>query len=167
MSEENRILSKDQINKILKRIAIEVVENNYHLDELIIIGISGQGFQVAKQIEKGINETKSDIKTSRYKLSIDKADPASSEIRLNASLDSLSGKTVLLVDDVMNTGRTQAYSLSYLLQVPIKKLETAILVNRSHGSFPIAVNYNGIALSTTIDDHIEVRLETKVGAYLY
>ncbi|MFY0689380.1 MAG: phosphoribosyltransferase [Cyclobacteriaceae bacterium] len=163
----HQILDQSKINKIIRRIAIEVVENNFSLDELIIVGVLGQGTQMAEIIAKHIEGIKPSLKTQVAKLTIDKLQPAKSEISLSIPTASLNQKVVLLVDDVLNTGRTQAYSLSFLLQVELQKLETAVLVTRSHTSFPISVTYNGIALSTTIDEHIEVRLKDEIGAYLY
>ena len=75
MSEQNRILTEDKIDKILKRIAIEVIENNFHLKELIIIGIVGQGFQMVSIVQKNIKKLKSGLKTKLFKLDIDKQDP--------------------------------------------------------------------------------------------
>jgi pyrimidine operon attenuation protein/uracil phosphoribosyltransferase len=80
----------------------------------------------------------------------------------------LRNKVIVLLDDVLNTGRTLAYSLKPFLNVEIKKLHTAVLVDRNHKQFPIAADYIGYALSTTIQEHIEVVLEDneRFGVYL-
>lgn len=86
---------------------------------------------------------------------------------MSIDINLLNHQTVILVDDVINTGRTQAYGIKFLLTAGIKKLETAILVDRSNKVFPVATSYCGLVLSTTLEEHVEVSLETGKGAFLY
>ena len=153
------ILSADRIEKILDRIAIEIVENNFHAGEILLIGISGQGFQMANRLKSLIDDSPWKLKSKVLNLDIDKANPAKNEISLGADENLLVEATIVVVDDVLNTGRTLAYSLSYILKSDVKKVETAVLVNRSHTGFPISATYSGIELSTTLEEHIEVRLD--------
>ena len=163
----SQILSQDKIDKILKRIAFQVVENNFQESAICLVGITGQGYQMALRLKELIAAIKPEVSLSTYELFVSKENPVRKDIHLNVPLDQLQDQVVVVVDDVMNTGRTQAYALGYLLQLSLKKVETAVLVNRQHTRFPIAATYSGISLSTTLDDHIEVRLENEVGAYLY
>ncbi len=167
MTKQNIILSEEKIFKILKRIAVEIVENNFDSKNVVLVGITNQGYKMAQRLKKEISKSRWSVNCSLQKLEIDKSDPVSGEVKLDCDPAVLHGKTVVVVDDVMNTGRTQAYALSYILKASVKKVETAVLVNRSHTAFPIHVTYSGIELNTTIDDHIEVKLEKEVGAYLY
>jgi pyrimidine operon attenuation protein/uracil phosphoribosyltransferase len=164
---KNQIVGAEKIGKIIERMATQIVENNFHTEHLKLIGIQGQGVHLAQLLAREVEKVHPSCTTEVIALEISKEDPAHSEIRLSVELDSLKNHALVMVDDVMNTGRTQAYSLSYLLQIPVKKVETAVLVYRSHTAFPISVTYSGVALSTTIEDHIEVRLKEEVGAYLY
>ena len=72
-----------------------------------------------------------------------------------------------MVDDVLNTGSTLIYAVSYFLQVPVKSIKTAVMVNRNHKKFPIKADFKGISLSTTLNEHISVILEgPDAGIYL-
>ncbi len=163
----NLILSESKISKILDRISIEILENNIDEDNIIFVGISGQGAIMAETLRTNFEKQGTSHHLSTATLQIDKSNPQFEDISIDIDTDSIKDAVLIVVDDVLNTGRTQAYSLSYLMQYSPGKVETAILVNRSHTSFPISVTYSGIALSTTIDNHIEVKLESEVGAYLY
>jgi pyrimidine operon attenuation protein/uracil phosphoribosyltransferase len=165
-NEASRILTKEKVSKIIARMAIQILENNYKEKEIVLVGVVGQGYQLAKILKKELDDFKKGPSSRIIKLEIEKSDPAASKIALSEPIENLKNCSLILVDDVINTGRTQAYGLSFLLQVPVKKVETAVLVNRSHTAFPISCTYSGIALSTTLEERIEVRLETKVGAYL-
>lgn len=122
---------------------------------------------MARQLKELLQDIKPELKVLSWELHIDKTSPKFEDISMDNALDDLRGKAVVVVDDVMNTGRTQAYAISYLLKGDPSKLETAVLVNRQHTKFAVAATYSGISLSTTLDEHIEVRLENEVGAYLY
>ncbi|MBC8111740.1 MAG: phosphoribosyltransferase, partial [Verrucomicrobia bacterium] len=110
-----------------------------------------------------------DIKTQLVKVNMDKFTPTQTEITLDCEPEFLRKKVIILIDDVLNSGRTLIYSLKPFLKTEIKKLQTAVLVKRSYKSFPIAADYTGYELSTTLQEHIEVILddEAKFGVYLY
>ncbi|MEQ9307777.1 MAG: phosphoribosyltransferase family protein [Marinoscillum sp.] len=165
--EQNLILTDHQVRQIIKRIAFEIYENNFNDKNIVIVGIVDQGYFVAEMIVQELRKIVDGIAISLVKLSINKQNPLASEVDLDTDLKNLKGKTVVLVDDVLNTGKTMAYSLKALLEVDVKKVQTAVLVNRSHKQFPLLANYMGYELSTTIDDHVQVNLEENSGVYLY
>lgn len=167
MSEKTLILTEDRILKIIKRIAYQIVEGNYKFKTVYLIGISGQGEKLAGLLAEEISAIRSEIVCKVETLSINKEKPKFSEIAISCELSDLNDRSVVVVDDVMNTGRTHSYALSYILQTAVKKVETAVLVNRSHKAFPISATYSGISLSTTIDEHIEVELNKETAAYLF
>ena len=154
-----KILSKTQIAQKLKRMAYEIVEHNLYENAIIIAGISGNGFEVAKRLNTEIKKVKQ-FDTQLIEIKLDKISPTQGEIELMGAT-TLDNMVVLLVDDVLNTGRTMAYSLKPFLSSKVKKIETAVLVNRSHTTFPIAPTYTGYELSTTLTDHVEVHLSQK------
>ena len=78
-------------------------------------------------------------------------DPVSSDINLKTKYE-----TIFLIDDVLNTGKTLTYSLSFLLKFNFKSIKTLVLIDRNHKEFPIKVDYKGISLSTNIDDNIKL-----------
>lgn len=168
MSEErNLILTDSQVRQIIRRIAFEIYENNFDEKSIVIVGIVEQGYLVSRMIVEELQRIADGVKVVLVKLDINKENPLSSEVTLDRELKKLKGKPVVLVDDVLNTGKTMAYCLKALLDVEVKKLQTAVLVNRSHKEFPLLANYMGYELSTTIDDHVQVNLEEDSGVFLY
>lgn len=164
---ENQILNADEVLQKITRIAYEIYEQNIEEKELVIAGIIENGYKCAKILEIELNKI-SPFQTSVIEISLDKYSILQSEIKLNPSTINLQNKVVILVDDVLNTGRTLAYSLKPFLNCEIKKLQTAIIVDRNHKKFPISADYVGYALSTTLKEHIKVGFkENKIeGVYL-
>lgn len=164
---QNLVLTETQVNQIIRRIAFEIYENNFDEKKLFLVGVYDKGYMLADMILRELEGISTGISITRVRLDIDKVNPVSSEVRLDFPIEKLKGMPIILVDDVLNTGRTVAHSLKALLEVELKKVETAVLVNRSHKTFPISANYKGYELSTSIDDHIDVQLEKKPAVYLY
>jgi pyrimidine operon attenuation protein / uracil phosphoribosyltransferase len=152
-----QILDNRQIEQKVKRIAIEILEHNYTEDEIILIGINNNGLNFAQLImEQLLLRTKSKITLTRVRLN--PAKPTEQEIILEMPTQEMQGKVIIVIDDVANTGRTIYYAIKPLMEILPKKLEVAVLVDREHKSFPIAVDYVGQSLATTIEDNIDVRL---------
>ena len=158
MEEKSLILTDDQVRRKIKRIAFEIYENNFKEKELILAGIEKQGYRLADLLKQALHEV-NDIKISLIQINLDKLAPTQSEISLSCDLADLKNKTIILIDDVLSTGRTLAYSLKPFLNIRVKRIETAVLVNRSHTQFPISTNYTGYELATSIQEHVEVHLE--------
>ena len=78
---------------------------------------------------------------------------------LTFDIQDCSNKVVILVDDVLNSGKTLAYGFGVFLDVPLKKLRTVVLIDRNHKSFPVTTDYAGVALSTVLKEHIDVILD--------
>lgn len=165
MKEQHLILTEKQIKQKIKRIAYEIYENNFQEKELVIAGICEQGYLLAQMLRDDLHEI-SPLKVILVKVIVDKQDRIQGEIQLDCEKEVFEGKCIILVDDVLNSGRTLAYSLKPFLNTRISKLEIAVLVNRSHKLFPVSANYNGYELSTTIKEHIEVKLEGEKAAFL-
>ena len=164
--EKNQILTAKQVSQKIKRMAFEVYEHNFREKEVVFAGIEGQGYTLATLLAKQLEEI-SEIKAKVVKIGIDKSAPLQSEIQLDFEPSSFKKKTVIVVDDVLNTGKTLAYALKPFLNVEVKKLEVAVLVNRSHATFPIQPTYTGYGLSTTLTEHIEVILGKQAAVYLH
>jgi len=164
MNNKKYILSKEIAAKKLRRMALQVVENNYNEPQLILIGIKDNGVVIANKIAFYLKEIfKGKIEV--VELSLDKKHPAA--IELSRTID-FNNKTILLIDDVANSGKTMLYALKPLLDQYPKKIQTLVLVARTHKAFPVAVDYVGLSLSTTLEEHIfvEVNDEEVTGAYL-
>jgi pyrimidine operon attenuation protein/uracil phosphoribosyltransferase len=155
MQNKKYILSEEVANKKLRRMALQVVEQNYDAKQLVLVGIKASGTVIAEKISQFLKEVfKGEIIV--LELSMDKKKPAA--ITLSASMD-FTDKTILLIDDVANSGRTMLYALKPLLEQLPKKIQTLALVERTHKTFPIDVDYVGLSVSTTTDEHIYVEVE--------
>jgi pyrimidine operon attenuation protein / uracil phosphoribosyltransferase len=152
-----QILSQRQIQQKVKRIAIEILERNFAEAEIILAGINNNGVEFANLLLQSMLEvTEKPITLTRIRLN--PANPLDSEAVIEMPLEQIEGKTVIIIDDVANTGRTFFYAIAPLLKILPKKIEVAALVDRKHKAFPIEVNYVGLSLATTIQENIEVRL---------
>ena len=160
MEDGTLILNDEQIRRKIRRMAHEIYENNYTEKEIILAGILSQGYQLALLLAEQLKLI-SPLEISLVEVSLDKAKPTQASIELNIEGKSLKNKSIVLVDDVLNTGKTLAYSLKPFLKVKVKCLEVAVLVNRSHAKFPVSARYSGYELGTTINEHVLVQLSEK------
>ncbi len=165
ITQKNLVLNASQVNQKIKRIAYEIYENNFKEKVIVMAGIDGQGYTFAQVLSKEL-ESISQIKVLTVKVSLDKLAPQQSEVVVDVEVKELRKKCIILIDDVLNTGRTLAYGLKPFLDIEVKKIEVAVLVNRSHTVFPIMPTYTGYELSTTLTDHVEVILGKKAAVYL-
>ena len=165
MDKKNRILSRYEMSQKINRLAWQIYENNYSENKIIIAGIDNRGVELSKRISKVLN-TISKIKTQNITISLDKNKPLSSLIDISVDLSNIQGNVVILIDDVLNSGRTLSYAVKELLSVDLKKLSTLVLVDRNHNSFPIKADYVGLSLSTTVHDHVNVLFGSSEGVYL-
>ena len=160
------VLQEAQIRQKVRRIAFEIYENNFNEEELLLVGVDGQGYSFAQMLHEQLLQI-SPLKVTLIRLELNKFAPSQSDILLHGAPESLHNKTIILADDVLNTGRTLAYSLKPFLQQPIRKLEIAVLVNRSHTTFPMQAKYTGYELATTLSEHIDVQLTSgRMAVYL-
>jgi pyrimidine operon attenuation protein/uracil phosphoribosyltransferase len=157
---KNIILNDVQIRRKIRRMAYEIYENNYNEKEVVLAGIVDHGYELARQLSEALAEI-SPLDVKLIHITLDKSAPTQSTIELDHDIAGLKNKVIILVDDVLNTGRTLAYSLKPFLTIKIKRLEIAVLVNRSHAQFPMSSVYTGYELATTINDHVNVNLKGK------
>jgi pyrimidine operon attenuation protein / uracil phosphoribosyltransferase len=151
----NQILSQPKVDQIIRRITYQIHENNMN-ENVVLVGVDPGGKKLADQINSNLEEIKGALAIC-LSISLDKENPLNSDIIISGDPEELKDKTIILCDDVLNSGRTLAYSLTKLLTLGVKKVETAVLVLRTHGKFPIYANYKGYELSTTINEMVEVR----------
>lgn len=153
-----QILHQKQISQKIKRLAIQILENNYDESEIIIAGINKNGLRFAALIVTEL-QSLTDKHIQLTGIRLNPANPLTSEISVDMPLTELEHKAIIVVDDVANTGRTIFYAIKPLLNILPKKIETAVLVDRKHKAFPIAITYFGISLATTLQENIDVKLE--------
>lgn len=157
MSNRVTLLPSKKVQQMIERMVHEIIERFYGIDEIIIIGIESKGSKLANRIHKRLEELDY-FSIHYYDLKIEKDTPLKSPIIIKPSSPVLNNKTVLLIDDVLNSGRTMIYATQYILNEEVKSLTTLCLVDRIHRRFPIKADIVGISLSTTIKEHIEVDL---------
>ena len=160
MPEKTLLLNKKQIEQRINRIAYQIYEDNFDEKEIFIVGILNTGYELAEKIEKALNKICS-IKTVLVKLKIDKHHPIAVPITSSVDSSEMKGKVVILVDDVLNSGKTLIYGLRKLLNEDLKKIRTVLLVDRDHKRYPIMADYVGMTLSTTLQEHISVEFGGK------
>lgn len=151
------ILNSQQIQQKIDRIAYQVLEDNFDEGEVMIAGILPRGNLVAQRI-KTILDKIAPFKTRLLTIQLDKE---SSTLKATTDFDvqDCKDKVVIIVDDVLNSGKTLAYGIGVFLNVPLKKIRSVVLVDRNHKSFPVTTDYAGMALSTIIKEHIDVVLD--------
>lgn len=169
LDKKDLILNRQQTLQKIRRMTYQMYENNIGESELIFAGVHDRGYLFAKLLYAEFQEI-ADIPAYLITITLDKFAPTQSEVRLDCEIDFVRNKTIVVVDDVLNTGRTFAYALRPFLKTEIKKLQTAVLIDRGgHKLFPVAADYAGFELSTTLRQHIHVELENEenFGVYLY
>jgi len=153
-----QILTHKQVTQKIRRLAYQIYENNFDQKSVALVGIQTMGFFLAKAIQEVLQEI-SPLEINLLSLEMDKNQPLSNPIRLSAPVEQLANQNVILIDDVLNSGKTMFYALQPFFNVPIKKLQTLVLVNRDYKNFPINPDYVGYSLATTLQNHVAVVLD--------
>lgn len=152
------ILNKTQIVQKSRRIAYQILEDNFDEKNIVLVGIADRGYIFAQRLQVILQEIAPGKEIELVKVTIQK-NKRSLEAVTDVPTDIAKNKTVIVVDDVLNSGRTLAYALGVFLNVPLKKMRTAVLIDRSHHIFPIFSDFYGLKLSTILKEHVTVCLE--------
>lgn len=158
-AKNNVILNHNEINHKIRRIAFQIYETNVDEKEVILAGIGTNGYIFAKKL-KTVLQKISDISPVLCKVSMDKKQPWL-EITTSLKPEEYQNKSLVLVDDVLNSGTTLIYGVKHFLNVPLKQFKTAVLVNRNHKKYPVKADFKGISLSTSLKEHVQVNFEGK------
>lgn len=158
--EKIKILDSKQIDQKVNRMAYQVYETNFKEKELLIVGIDGNGYKVAERIATVLKDI-SKIKIKIGKLKLDKEKPWLLDPEIDFTEKDFENKCVILVDDVLNSGKTLMYAVKLFLNKPVKSLNTLILVDRSHTRFPVKADFVGLSLSTTLQERIDTDFSKK------
>lgn len=157
IKERTIILNKKQISQKITRIAHEIYENNFQEKSICVMGIHGDGYLLAERISKSLKKI-ADFDIEIFKIEMDKKKPLSSGLNVNIEPTDVKNKVVILIDDVLNSGKTLVYATKFLLDYNVKSIQTVCLVDRKHRKFPIRADFVGLTLSTTLQEHINVEL---------
>ena len=155
--DQKKILTNSQIKRKIKRISLQIIESNVEEKEVVLAGIEQNGFLLAKELNKMITEF-SNLNIKLCSLKIDKKNPLNN---ISTSLNSseYKNKSIVVVDDVLNSGSTLMYAVKHFLDTELRQLKTAVLVDRNHKKFPIKADFKGVSLSTSIQNHVKVQFD--------
>ena len=151
---QNIILTHQEIEHKIKRIAYQIYETFVDEEEIVIAGIATNGFVFAKKIVTALQDI-APIKIALCEVNVDKQKPQSSIIT-SITKEEYTNKGLILVDDVLNSGTTLIYAVRHFLDVPLTKFKTAVLVDRNHKKYPVKADFKGISLSTSLLEHVSV-----------
>lgn len=155
---KKQVLDFEKISRICGRLAYQILENNINEDEILLVGIKEKGYEIAKIIEQKLKDITSS-KVHLKSITIDKKNPNKiSEFDINFNQ---MPKSVYLVDDVLNTGKTLMFAVNSLLKYDFDLIKTLVLIDRNHKRYPIKVDFKGISLSTNLDDTVKLISENK------
>ncbi len=170
---EKIIIDESQFVRTISRISHEIIEKHQNLDDLIIVGIKRRGTEIAELIQRKIADLTNkmlpsiDLDITFYRDDLEYAEPTQSPIYHGASdFISIQNKTVILVDDVLFTGRTIRAALDALVDFGrAARVELVIFVDRGHRELPIRADYVGKNVPTSRQEKIQVRTMKFDGCY--
>lgn len=158
------ILNEEDIQIKIKRISLQILETCYSDDTIVLAGIEKNGYILAEKISKELCQlSQQDI--ILIKVTINKKNPFEA-VSVSAEPQTYRNKSLILVDDVLNTGSTLMFAAKHFLDVPLKQFKTAVLVDRNHKKFPIKADFKGISLSTSLNERVEVNFNSPAKAEL-
>ncbi|WP_293894162.1 phosphoribosyltransferase family protein [Flavobacterium sp.] len=154
---QNIILNHLEIEHKIKRIAYQIYETFVDEDEIILAGIASNGYVFAEKLSQVLKKI-SDLEITLCEVKIDKQNPFN-QITTSVLKETYTNKSIVLVDDVLHSGTTLIYGVKHFLEMPVKKIKTAVLVDRNHKRFPVKADFKGISLSTSLKEHVQVVFE--------
>ena len=159
------ILSQQEIDQKITRLAHQIIENTFEEKCLFIGGICGNGLILAEKI-KDIISKNSDQDITVFEILVNKIEPWSEEIQLSVPQELIKNGYLIMIDDVINSGKTMQYALVKLLEQATKAIKTVVLVDRSYRTYPIKADFVGISLSTTLQERVEISF-SNTNSYAY
>lgn len=152
------VLDHTQVKHRITRMAWQIYENHIDENNLIIAGIANSGFLLAQLIADELRNI-SNLDIELHKLILDKKNLLTTTLALEPTPSALEGKSIVVVDDVLNTGSTLIYGVKLFLDHAVAQIHTAVLVDRNHKKFPVKADFKGLSLSTSLKEHVEVKIE--------
>ena len=162
---KNIILTNQEIEHKIKRIAYQIYETFVDENEVVLAGIASNGYVFAEKIAQELKSI-STLNVLLCEVHIDKQHPES-DVTTSLSKEAYANKGLILIDDVLNSGTTLIYAVRHFLDVPLKKFKTSVLVDRNHKKYPVKADFKGISLSTSLLEHVQVVFEENGNSYAY
>ena len=162
-----QILDNTQVRQKIKRLAYQIVESNLSYKKLYLLGINNNGMRFAQLLKTELEQIAL-IELVVGNIRLNPANPMESEVMLDVPVEELKDKSILITDDVANTGRTIFYAFSAIMKTLPARVQIGVLVDRKHKNFPVHVDYVGMTLATTLKENIDVDIEEdgKMGVFL-
>ena len=154
-SSSTLLLDSLQIQQRIDRLAYQVYEDNFDQPSILVAGIANSGLNIARRIVQSLNRICT-LEVKLIEIHVDKENPTRITLIPEQKHEDLKDKVVIVVDDVLNSGKTLIYSLRPFLDADIRKIRTVLLVDRDHKRYPVEADFVGVTLSTTLQDHIRV-----------
>jgi len=151
------ILDHEAVQHKIRRIAYQIYESNSREKEIILAGIAPNGYVFAERLAKALQSISS-ITTTLCRVTMNKEQPLNT-VATSLTIADYQNKSVVLIDDVLNSGTTLIYGVKHFLDVPLKRFKTAVLVNRNHKKYPVKADFKGISLSTSLNESVMVSFE--------
>lgn len=166
MPQRTLVLTSEQIQQKINRMVHEIHENCFAESEIILCGLVGNGIIISKNIAEQLQKI-SDLKITLCVMNIDKENPLASVSTVSIKSEEYKNKTIIVVDDVSNSGKTLMYAVKHFMDQPVKAIRTLVLVDRNHNRYPVKADFVGLSISTTLKERIEVDITGKIqGAFL-
>ncbi|OCB70910.1 phosphoribosyltransferase domain-containing protein [Flavobacterium crassostreae] len=162
---KNIILTHQEIEHKITRIAYQIFETFVDEKEVVLAGITQNGFVFAQKIAAELKRI-SPLEVVLCEVHINKVHPEQ-PITTSVNKEQYVHKGLILIDDVLNSGTTLIYTVRHFLEVPLKKFKTAVLVDRNHKKYPVKADFKGISLSTSLLEHVQVVFDDNQQNYAY
>ena len=157
---QNLILDNTDVENKIQRIGLQILEDNINRSRIILFGISDNGKLIGKKLIDHI------AKISKLEIELIKVNIDNQSVLYNKKFD-IKNESILIVGDVSHSGRTLQLVISDLIQYNPLKIKTSVIVNRDHALFPVKIDYSGLSLSTSVNDHVDVLIDKKKGFQVY
>lgn len=157
MKDELLLLNEKQISQKINRLAFQLYEDNFEEGKVVLAGVAPRGTIIAQRLKK-VLEKISDLEVTTVDVEITEREKIVPLVKLSVDPATIEGCAVVLVDDVLNSGKTLTHALGAFLTVPLKKLRTVVLVDRNHKAYPVATDFAGLSLSTVSQEHVDVKM---------
>ena len=149
---KNIILDYQDVENKIKRISLEILEDNIDQKKLILFGVSKNGKIIAKKIIALIKKySKIDLELIGVEIVLN----SKNVLKFDKSFR-VNNRSVIIVSDVSQSAKTLQLIISSLMSEDPLKIKTAVMVNRDHSLFPVKINFSGLNLSSSVNEHVDV-----------
>lgn len=160
LSIQNLILDNSDIENKIQRIGLQILEDNTEKSKIIFFGISDNGKLIAEKLIVHLN------KISKLEAELIKVNIENNSVLYDKKF-SIKNESVIIVGDVSHSGKTIQLVISNLIQYNPLKIKTSVIVNRDHALFPVKIDYAGLSLSTSVNEHVDMIIDKKKNLRVY